>query len=161
MRLNWNWVPDEKDGQIVLLSGKNGEELFRIGTPNGTKTFYMPQVLTNSKGAFILFGTGTPNSPGNLSIIPLTDLSSGKMVGTNWLITFRNVVYVFIKQLVCPLVLFNSLSKSYTCQELEVKNVVNYTNINIFHTNSESNLGFLFLKHTIFYSFQKYYFLTN
>lgn len=65
-----------------MLSGKNGEELQKIKTPNGTKSFYMPQLLKNSKGSFVLFGTGTPTSPGNLSAMPLMDLVS-KKVGIN------------------------------------------------------------------------------
>lgn len=73
-------IVDKKDGHIVLMSGKTGEELQKVSTPNGTKTFYMPQLLTNSRGSFVLFGTGSPSSPGNLTVMPLSYLQSGNVV---------------------------------------------------------------------------------
>lgn len=68
----------EKDGRLVLLSGKNGETLKSMKTPGGAKTFYMPQILTqNSTSSFVIFGTGSPTSAGNLTVTPLEDVSSG------------------------------------------------------------------------------------
>ncbi|CAH0546377.1 unnamed protein product [Brassicogethes aeneus] len=64
-----------KDGHLIILSGKTGEEIKRINTPNGAKTFFMPQLLKqNETSTVVLIGTGSPSSPGNLSSVPLKDL---------------------------------------------------------------------------------------
>lgn len=55
---------------IVVLSGKTGEELSRFTIPEEKKSFFMPQLLNNSA----IFGSGSPNSPGNLSLLPLRSL---------------------------------------------------------------------------------------
>ncbi|KAJ8922345.1 hypothetical protein NQ315_004288 [Exocentrus adspersus] len=69
----------EKDGHIVLFSGKNGQEIRRIPTVDNAKTFYMPQLLVrDGSDVFVLFGTGTPSASGNLSVLPLNDLVLGK-----------------------------------------------------------------------------------
>ncbi|CAH1119834.1 unnamed protein product [Phaedon cochleariae] len=74
---------DEKNGHLVLFSGKTGEELQKIRTPEDAKTFFMPQIFVhNSTNSFVIFGTGTPSIGGNLSIVPITDIASGKL--SNW-----------------------------------------------------------------------------
>lgn len=66
-----------------MFSGKNGQEIKRIATFDDAKIFYMPQILVqNDSSAFVLFGTGSPSSPGNLSVAPLNDITSGVLVST-------------------------------------------------------------------------------
>lgn len=73
----------EKDGHIILFSGKNGQEIKRIAMYDNAKIFYMPQILLqNSTNPFVLFGTGSPSSPGNLSLAPLNDILSGVLVSS-------------------------------------------------------------------------------
>ncbi|XP_066251301.1 uncharacterized protein [Euwallacea similis] len=67
-------LEENASGRIVLLSGKTGETIKEIRTPNGTKTFYMPQVLHQNTSSVLLFGTGTPGTPGNLSTVPVKDM---------------------------------------------------------------------------------------
>ncbi|KAL1517716.1 hypothetical protein ABEB36_001447 [Hypothenemus hampei] len=70
-------LEDGASGHVILFSGKTGEELKRVQVPHGAKTFFMPQVLRqNASYAMLLFGTGTPSTPGNLSLIPLKHLEA-------------------------------------------------------------------------------------
>ncbi|KAH1004238.1 hypothetical protein HUJ04_004022 [Dendroctonus ponderosae] len=72
-----SYLEDKTSGHIILLSGKSGREIKRVQTPNRSKTFFMPQLLKqNESSLMVLFGTGTPNSPGNLSVVPINDLES-------------------------------------------------------------------------------------
>lgn len=73
-------LPAGNDGHLVLFSGKNGNELAKLDTPNGAKTFYMPEILVKNGTSFVIFGTGTPYSPGNLSVALLGDIIAGKLV---------------------------------------------------------------------------------
>ncbi|KAK9885823.1 hypothetical protein WA026_013695 [Henosepilachna vigintioctopunctata] len=59
----------ETDGHIIVLSGKNGNVIKKI--PVGARTFYMPQIIHKNDGDYILFGSGGPTTPGNLSIAEL------------------------------------------------------------------------------------------
>ncbi|XP_044747625.1 uncharacterized protein LOC123308894 [Coccinella septempunctata] len=60
----------ENEGNMILLSGKNGDTISKI--PIGGKSFYMPQILHNSPGKdFIILGNGGPSTSGNLSAIVL------------------------------------------------------------------------------------------
>ncbi|KAJ8975519.1 hypothetical protein NQ317_010634 [Molorchus minor] len=68
---------DQSSGHIILISGRNGQEIRSIEMPNGAKTFYMPQILFKNNSSFVLFGTGTPSAGGNLSSVPLNDIVSG------------------------------------------------------------------------------------
>lgn len=63
-------------GHLLLVSGKTGEELRKVSLPNGTETFYTPQIFSpNNNGSYtVLFGTGGPTTPGNLSVVDLSDL---------------------------------------------------------------------------------------
>ncbi|EEZ99777.2 hypothetical protein TcasGA2_TC002556 [Tribolium castaneum] len=70
---------DSKEGHLVLISGKTGKEIKRITVPNGSKTFFMPQLLRVNGSDFVIFGTGSPTTPGNLSIAPLDGLMAGNL----------------------------------------------------------------------------------
>lgn len=63
-------------GHIVVLSGKNGEELSRFSIPENKKTFFKPQLLNNT----VIFGSGTPRSAGNLSILSLRSLRNDENI---------------------------------------------------------------------------------
>ncbi|CAG9855817.1 unnamed protein product [Phyllotreta striolata] len=67
----------ERDGHLVLLSGKTGEELKNVRTPGDAKIFYMPEILVQNNKSFVIFGTGSPTSGGNLTAAPFTDISIG------------------------------------------------------------------------------------
>nr|CAI5831761.1 unnamed protein product [Callosobruchus analis] len=68
-------LDEEKDGHIILFSGKSGKQLWKLDTPNNAKTFYMPQILKyNDSSVFVLFGTGSTMGPGNLSAISLKSI---------------------------------------------------------------------------------------
>ncbi|XP_076263482.1 uncharacterized protein LOC143198239 [Rhynchophorus ferrugineus] len=68
-------VEGHEAGHVIILSGKTGEELKRLETPNRSKTFFMPQLLKqNDTSTLVLFGTGSPNTPGNLSAISLDNI---------------------------------------------------------------------------------------
>ncbi|XP_050299477.1 uncharacterized protein LOC126738245 [Anthonomus grandis grandis] len=70
-------LEDKTSGHIMLLSGKTGQELKRANIPNKSKTFFMPQVYKqNENSTILLFGSGTPNTPGNLSYVQLSQLSN-------------------------------------------------------------------------------------
>ncbi|XP_030750099.1 uncharacterized protein LOC115877888 [Sitophilus oryzae] len=65
----------DENGHIILLSGKTGRELKRLSVPNGSKTFYMPQIFKqNSTTTMVLYGTGSPNTPGKLRVISLDSI---------------------------------------------------------------------------------------
>ncbi|CAH1113366.1 unnamed protein product [Psylliodes chrysocephalus] len=68
----------ERDGHLVLFSGKTGKEIKNVRTPGDAKIFYMPQILVqNSTTSFVIFGTGSPSSGGNLTAAPIEDISIG------------------------------------------------------------------------------------
>lgn len=66
-------------GHLILISGRSGKEIKRILT---TRTFFMPQLFTRDNELYVLYGTGGPVSPGNLSIVPLQNLISGNLVSS-------------------------------------------------------------------------------
>ncbi|XP_023022317.2 uncharacterized protein [Leptinotarsa decemlineata] len=67
-------------GNLVLFSGKNGQELKRFKIPGDAQTFYMPQILTkNYTNSYVIFGTGSPSSGGNLSVNTVDGITSGKL----------------------------------------------------------------------------------
>ncbi|RZC42814.1 PQQ 2 and/or VCBS domain containing protein, partial [Asbolus verrucosus] len=69
-----------KEGHLILISGKTGKEIKRIKTPYGAKTFFMPQLLqVNNSQILTIFGTGSPTSPGNLSIVSIENLIHGNL----------------------------------------------------------------------------------
>lgn len=69
------FTTEKNGGFIQLFNGKTGQELKKSSTPNHLKTFYMPQLLSpNTSSTLLLVGTGTPTSPGNLSVIPLKNM---------------------------------------------------------------------------------------
>ncbi|KAF5299712.1 hypothetical protein FQA39_LY11507 [Lamprigera yunnana] len=92
-----NFIPDQDDdnipdillshtsqkgrsrlGHIMLVSGKTGYLLYQVPTPANVEIYYTPQLLHQNDGNFsILFGTGSPTVPGNLSIVPVRDLVIG------------------------------------------------------------------------------------
>lgn len=66
---------------MLLISGKTGTELQEVSTPNNIETYYTPQLLKQEDGNYtIVFGTGSPTVPGNLSVVPLKQFLSGNMV---------------------------------------------------------------------------------
>lgn len=67
-------------GHIVIVSGKTGALLTKLTTPNATEIYYTPQILNMTNGEMVLFGTGSPSSPGTLNIVSLKNLTSGNMV---------------------------------------------------------------------------------
>ncbi|XP_072398670.1 uncharacterized protein [Diabrotica undecimpunctata] len=73
----------EQDGHLVLISGKTGEQLSSIRTPGDAKTFFMPQLLTQDKNtSFIIFGTGSPTSGGNLTLTRLDQIATGVLANS-------------------------------------------------------------------------------
>lgn len=69
-----------KMGHLIVVSGRSGEEIKRVETPNNSETFYPPQVLYNERDVYIIFGTGSPTSPGNLSAVSLREVVGGYLV---------------------------------------------------------------------------------
>lgn len=65
-------------GRLLILSGKTGEVLQWVETPDGKESYYSPQILTGSDGAdYVLFGTGGETHGGGLYVITLSDLYNG------------------------------------------------------------------------------------
>ncbi|XP_022902074.2 uncharacterized protein [Onthophagus taurus] len=68
-----------KVGHMILISGKTGDEMKRVETPKGIETYFTPQIIANNRSTFVIFGTGSPTSPGNLSVVLLKDITQGVM----------------------------------------------------------------------------------
>lgn len=65
-------------GRLLILSGKTGEVLQWVETPDGKESYYSPQILTGADGTdFVLFGTGGETHGGGLYSISLNDLYNG------------------------------------------------------------------------------------
>jgi len=62
-------------GRIIVFSGKDGEVLRWMPTPDRRESYYPPQILTRLDGEqMLLFGTGGTSKAGSLYVIPLYDL---------------------------------------------------------------------------------------
>ena len=68
-------------GRILIFSGKTGEVLQFVGTPDQKESYYSPQILTREQDGsdFVLFGTGGETHGGGLYVILLSDLYKGLM----------------------------------------------------------------------------------
>ncbi|XP_060520035.1 uncharacterized protein LOC132698145 isoform X2 [Cylas formicarius] len=76
------------DGHIEILSGKNGAPIVLTALPNRSQSYFMPEVLQRDENVtYILYGTGSPNWPGNLSAVPLQDFIAGNLLNKS------NVIY--------------------------------------------------------------------
>jgi hypothetical protein len=62
----------------MILSGKTGQVLQWVGTPDQKESYYSPQILTLPDGSEnVLFGTGGESHGGGLYLISLSDLYKG------------------------------------------------------------------------------------
>lgn len=65
-------------GKILILSGKTGEVLQCLPTPDEKESYYSPQILTGIDGTdYILFGTGGETHGGGLYYVSLNDFYGG------------------------------------------------------------------------------------
>lgn len=69
-------------GHLLLISGRDGKLIKKVSTPGEKEIFYTPQLFNSSGELLVLFGTGSPNSPGNLSVVSLQHLLAGNMVNS-------------------------------------------------------------------------------
>ncbi|KAJ3662550.1 hypothetical protein Zmor_006894 [Zophobas morio] len=82
-----------KGGHLVLTCGKTGKEIKRITIPYQVETFFMPQLLKINDTYHVMFGTGSPVTPGNLSITALDSLMNGNMsIRTLYADNFKGVI---------------------------------------------------------------------
>lgn len=64
----------------MIVSGKSGEVLQWVGTPDEKESYYSPQLLTRPDGTdYVLFGTGGETHGGGLYVISLLDLYKGSI----------------------------------------------------------------------------------
>jgi len=84
-------------GRILILSGKGGEILQWMETPDKAESYYSPQILTGTDGAdSVLLGTGGETHPGSLYVIPLHDITSGHTKNVREIpSTFRHFPFCF------------------------------------------------------------------
>jgi hypothetical protein len=62
----------------MIVSGKTGEVLQWVGTPDQKESYYSPQLLTQPDGSdYVLFGTGGETHGGSLYVLSLADLYKG------------------------------------------------------------------------------------
>ncbi|KAK4873363.1 hypothetical protein RN001_015392 [Aquatica leii] len=66
-------------GHLMLVSGRTGNLLYQASIPANAETYYTPQILERNGNYSILFGSGSPTVPGNLSMVPLRDLLLGNL----------------------------------------------------------------------------------
>lgn len=64
-------------GHLLIVSGKTGTLLSKVSTPDGSESYYTPQLLNNET---VIFGTGSPSNPGHLYVTSLQNLTSGNLV---------------------------------------------------------------------------------
>ncbi|XP_035703612.1 uncharacterized protein LOC110843502 isoform X2 [Folsomia candida] len=65
-------------GRIMIVSGKTGEVLQAVGTPDQKESYYSPQILTYPDGTdYVLFGTGGETHGGGLYLLSLAELYKG------------------------------------------------------------------------------------
>ena len=78
-------------GRILIFSGKTGEVLQFVGTPDQKESYYSPQVLTREQDGsdYVLFGTGGETHGGGLYVILLSDLYKGLIDKVYWTTYFR------------------------------------------------------------------------
>lgn len=62
-------------GRLILFSGKTGEALRWMPTPDRRESYYPPQLLTWLDGEqFVIFGTGGSAKGGSMYVISLYDM---------------------------------------------------------------------------------------
>ena len=67
-------------GRLVVISGKSGEVLRWIETPDKKETYFSPVVYTLRNGTdLVIFGTGGETHGGGLYVIQLFHLYDGKI----------------------------------------------------------------------------------
>ena len=70
--------PQRLVGKILIFSGKTGEVLRWVNTPDERETYFSPVIYTKKDGIeLVLFGTGGETHPGGLWIVSLQDLFHG------------------------------------------------------------------------------------
>lgn len=70
--------PHRLVGRILIFSGKTGEVLRWVKTPDERETYFSPVIYTKKDGIeLVLFGTGGETHPGGLWVVPLLDLFQG------------------------------------------------------------------------------------
>lgn len=62
----------------MIFSGKTGEVLTWVRTPDEGETYFSPVIYTKKDGIeLVLFGTGGETHPGGLWVVSLLDLFNG------------------------------------------------------------------------------------
>lgn len=70
--------PHRLVGRLLIFSGKTGEVLRWVRTPDEKETYFSPVIYTQKDSAeLVLFGTGGETHPGGLWVVPLMDLYQG------------------------------------------------------------------------------------
>ncbi|XP_014282237.1 uncharacterized protein [Halyomorpha halys] len=75
----------DQSSYIIILNGKNGEVIGRIGMPDGGSVFTVPRLLHIYNNTYVIFATGSIETSGSLFLIPLesishSDLSKSKTI---------------------------------------------------------------------------------
>ena len=64
----------------MIFSGKTGEVLTWVRTPDERETYFSPVIYTKKDGIeLVLFGTGGETHPGGLWVVSLLDLFNGRI----------------------------------------------------------------------------------
>ena len=70
--------PERLVGRLLIFSGKTGEVLRWVRTPDERETYFSPAIYTKKDSTeLVLFGTGGETHPGGLYVVPLIDLFHG------------------------------------------------------------------------------------
>lgn len=70
--------PERLVGRLLIFSGKTGEVLRWVRTPDERETYFSPVIYTKKDSTeLVLFGTGGETHPGGLYVVPLIDLFHG------------------------------------------------------------------------------------
>jgi len=70
--------PQRLVGRILIFSGRTGEVLRWMNTPDERETYFSPVIYTKKDGVeLVLFGTGGETHPGGLWVVSLLDLFQG------------------------------------------------------------------------------------
>uniref|UniRef100_A0A1Y1L8D8 FAM234A/B beta-propeller domain-containing protein n=1 Tax=Photinus pyralis TaxID=7054 RepID=A0A1Y1L8D8_PHOPY len=66
-------------GHLLLISGKTGSQIQKIAT--AIEIYYTPQLVKQANGNYsVLFGTGSPTVPGNLTVVSLDEFKAGSII---------------------------------------------------------------------------------
>lgn len=70
--------PQRLVGRLLVFSGKTGEVLRWVRTPDERETYFSPVIYTKKDSTeLVLFGTGGETHAGGLWVVPLMDLYHG------------------------------------------------------------------------------------